>query len=475
MRAAVFSMLAAVLTAAAASVATGCAVDRRPLTRTPAYVGAIDAVSKAAEDAPRGAGELSAGWSRVEIKAPAGVPLAGYGDREGAASTGVLDPVYVRAFAIESGPARAVIFTADLLLTSPEVVGAVAGKLKDKVPREALFFTASHSHSAPGGYVPGMLWELVFGSFDSAALDAVVEAHVRAAELALANLQPATIGYAEAHAPGLVQNRVEKGGLTDDRVLIVRFERIADQASAILWSFACHAVTLPSSNLRLSADYPGVIAAQLEGRKHQVVGYAAGGVGSSNPRYERPDDSRWLTEPLQRALESGIEEARGKARASVAIATAQTLVDLPAPRYRVGRENAILAPFVKAILKTPRATFGAISIDNLVLAHVPVELSGELTRTARARARTQGITLGIFPFNGTYAGYVVPRRVYDLSDEQGEEMLAYETQTLAFFGPWSGDFMMNVALRLAAGVHRAAESVRVSPSWEDSGAASASR
>lgn len=470
MRAALFSIFAAAWAAAA-----GCAVDRRPLTRTPAYVGAIDAVSKAVEDAPRGSGALSAGWSRVEIRAPAGVPLAGYGDRQGVASTGVLDPVYVRAFAIESSGARAVIFTADLLLTSPEVVESVAARLKARLPRDALFFTASHSHSAPGGYVPGVLWELVFGSFDSAAFDAVVDAHARAAELALDNLRPATIGYAEAHAPGLVQNRVEKGGPTDDRVLVVRFERIADRATAILWSFACHAVTLPSSNLKISADYPGVIAAQWEGKTHEVVGYAAGGVGSSNPRHERPHDSRWLTEPLARALESGIEDARSRSRAAVAIARAQAFVDLPAPRYRVGRESAILAPVVQAILKLPRATFGAISIDNLVLAHVPVELSGELTRTARARARTRGITLGIFPFNGTYAGYVVPRRVYDLKDENGEEMLAYETQTLAFFGPWSGDFMMNVALRLAAGVHHAAESVRISPAWRGDEHLSASR
>lgn len=451
-----------ILVAFALFASTACAVDRRPLVRTPAYVSAIDAVGKAAKNAPRGSGELRAGWSRVEVAAPVGVPLAGYGDREGAPSEGVRDPIYVRAFAIESGGTQAVLFAADLLLTSPAVTAAVADALKARgLEREALFFTASHSHSAPGGYVPGLLWELVFGSFDADAFDAVVHAHVAAAEKALDALAPAKIGYAETHVPELIWNRIEKGGPTDDRLLVLRFENLATGASAVFWSFSCHAVILPSSNRRLSADYPGMIAGELEGKTHEVVAYAAGGVGSSNPRYEREDPS-WLLTPLSRALRSTIASAATKSRSTVSLAHAQTDVPLPAPRYRVGREYGLAAPLVQALIDTGRAPFGAIAIDQLVLLHLPAEISGELTRAARGRAERRGVTLGVFPFNGSYAGYVVPHRVYDLPDERGEEMLPYETQTLAFFGKWSGDFMMNVGLRLAAGVRSAAESVRTS-------------
>jgi hypothetical protein len=444
-------------------VSAACAVDRRPLVRTPEYVQAIDAVGKAAKNAPRGSGEVRAGWSRVEISAPAGVPLAGYGEREGAPSEGVLDPIYVRAFVVETPGARAILFTADLLLTSPAVVEAVASELREErdVEPESLFFTASHSHSAAGGYVSGILWELVFGPYDSGAFDAVVKAHVEAAKLALDRLAPAKIGYADTRVPDLIQNRVEKGGPTDDRLLAIHFERLSDQKSAVFWSFSCHAVVLPASNRKLSADYPGMIASELEGKTHEVVGYAAGGVGSSNPRHERPDPS-WLLEPLARALRSTIGDAEKSSRTAVELAHAQATVDLPSPRYRVGRETGLAAPLVQALINSEHAPFGAIAIGDLVLLHLPVEISGELTRAARSRAHRRGITLGVFPFNGSYAGYVVPHRVYDLEDARGEEMLPYETQTLAFFGKWSGDFMMNVGLRLAAGVRSAAESVRLS-------------
>jgi hypothetical protein len=460
------------------------AVDRRPLVRSPAYVQAIDAVNEAIAGAPRGSGALSAGWSRVELAVPPGAPLAGYGEREGAPNVGVLDPVYVRAFALESGGARVVLFTADLLLTSPAVAEAVAKQLAGTIGRDALFFTASHTHSSLGGYIPGVLWELVFGSYDPAAFDAVVAAHAEAAQLALDRLAPARIAAAETSAEGLIMNRVEKHGATDDRVLAILFERIADRKTALFWSFGCHAVTLPASNLRISADYPGVIARRLEAAKHEVVGYAAGGVGSSNPRFEPPaarsapaersgagtpeparaslrPDSEWLTAPLTAALERVTARAKAELRAEVTLAHAQPVVRLPSPRYRVGRESMLPPPLVEAVLSTPSAPFGAIAIDDLVLLHMPAEISGELTRTARAHARSQGVTLGIFPFNSSYAGYVVPRRVYDLEDRYGEEMLAYETQTLAFFGKWSGDFMMNVGLRLAAGVR--AKATRAQP------------
>jgi hypothetical protein len=41
--------------------------------------------------------EFEAGAAAVDITAPVGTPLAGYGDRWGRPSTGIHDPVYARA------------------------------------------------------------------------------------------------------------------------------------------------------------------------------------------------------------------------------------------------------------------------------------------------------------------------------------------------------------------------------------------
>lgn len=441
-------------------------LDRRPLHSTRAYATAVDAIDRAIPDALVARGPLLAGWARAPIDVPTGAPLAGYGDRGGAAHLGVRDPVQVRAFAFSAGtwpvgqgrdPARSVVvvFAADLLLVPPIVAEQVRAALGDVVAPEGLFFTASHTHSGPGGFAPGLIWELVFGPYDPRSADAVVRAHVDAAKRAIAELAPARIGSADVAVPGLVMNRVERDGPTDDHLFVLRIEK-DDGRRAALWSFGCHAVTLPSSNLALSADYPGEVARELEGRDVELAGFAAGGVGSSNPRYERPD-ARWLVEPLVRALRTGLDDARKNARASGTVAAHTLSVPMPSARYRVERELMVWPVAIESLVELGHADFGAIAIGDTVLAHVPGELSGELTREARADARARGLHLAVLPFDGSYVGYVVPRRVYDLPEERGEEMLHYETHTLAFYGPFGADLIMSLALRLATGVHTIGE------------------
>src|SRR5205814_1104733 len=112
----------------------------------------------------------------------------------------------------------------------------------------------------------------------------------------------------------------EKNGPTDDRLFLILFER-DDGRRALYWSFACHAVTLSFENRLVSADYPGVVARELEGASFDLVAYAAGGVGSSNPRRERRATSLWLTAPLVRALKKGVETAAAHADAEGALAS----------------------------------------------------------------------------------------------------------------------------------------------------------
>lgn len=440
------------------AVASACApLDRRPPLR--AYQSGLARTISAVAHAREGRGEFRAGWSRVQIDLPAGVPLAGYGDRDGAPSTGTADPVYARAFAIGAGPSKrsiVLVLTADILLSSPRVADAVRAQLRSLLSPEAVFFTASHTHSGPGGYIGGFIWELVFGPYDQRAFDAVVRAQITAGREAIASMAPARIGSAELDVPGLSINRVERDGPTDPRLFVLALEHTGSNEKAALWSFGCHAVTLPAENRRLSADYPGTVAAAFEGGEYAVLGYAAGGVGSTNPRYERPDDSTWLTAPLIAGLRRALSIAHRSARASGGIASAQTLVEVPQPRYRIARDRMLFPALVEPILDTRRALFGAVAIDDTVLVHLPGELSGELSRDARALAAKHGIHMALFPFNGSYLGYVVPRRVYDLPEERGGELYTYETRVVSFLGPYGADWMMKLGLRLAAGVHRAA-------------------
>jgi hypothetical protein len=438
------------LLATALALAGACApLNRTPPFRSPAYAKAVREV----DEAPLrfGADELQASWARVEIDAPRGVPLAGYGDRHGVPSRGVRDPSYVRAFAVRAGGSTILLFTADLLLLDPWIASAIRSELKDLVAADAIFFTASHTHSGPGGYTRGLLWELVFGPYDQRAFDAVVRAHVTAGREALSSLAPARLGSAHVPVSGLSANRVERGGPTDDELFLLTFER-EDHRRALLWSFGCHAVTLGPDNLFLSADYPGVIARDLEGAGFDMVAYAAGGIGSSNPRYERRQ-TEWLTGPLRRGIERGLRLAEANAKSAGRVASVQTTVSLPPFRYRIAPDRMILTPLLKVVVDIQGAAMGAIAINDVLLVHSPAEVSGELTREIRRDAARRGINLALLPFDGSYVGYVVPQRVYDLPEDKGAELFEYETRTMAFLGPYEADLLLNLELRLAERVH----------------------
>jgi hypothetical protein len=217
---------------------------------------------------------------------------------------------------------------------------------------------------------------------------------------------------------------------------------------------------LPETNFLLSADYPGELARKFEGGDLEVLGFAAGGVGSSNPRHG-DEHMNLLVDPLVSALGRGLSKAQAESKATGALASAQVQVPIPPFRYRVSRETMLL-PWVTALLiGREDVSFGAIAIDDVLLLHLPVELSGELSDRARMRARKKGLRLAPLTFNGSYIGYVVSSRVYDLPEEKGEEMLSYETQVMTFLGPWGADFALNLGLRLASAVHKAT----VRPTW----------
>lgn len=430
------------------AVAACAPLDRKKPFDEPAFVASVDAIGRAVRGTEVGEGTFVAGWARAPIRVPSQAPLAGYGDREGAPHEGTADEVAVRAFVFGAGEHRVLVFSADLLLVDPAVVAAVTSRLSD-VPPDRIFFTATHTHSGPGGFVPGVLWEIAFGGFVDAAFEAVVDAHVRAAKEAWAAVEPARIGSASVRVPSLIANRVETNGPVDDELFLLRFERVRDGRVAALWVYGCHAVTRPASNLLLSGDYPADVAAKVD---VDLLGFAAGGVGSSNPKHERKTHA-WIVNPLVSAVRRALRIAAARSRTSGVVASARAYAPTPRFRYRVTRDVMVWGAPISALVDMPVLTFGSIMIDHTVWAFMPAEMSGELTAAMRRDARRHGVQLAVTSFNGTYVGYIVPRRVYDLPDELAADMHHYESHVMAFFGPYGGDLMVNLGLRMARGVH----------------------
>ncbi|MCC6740380.1 MAG: hypothetical protein IT452_15150, partial [Planctomycetia bacterium] len=64
---------------------------------------------------PAAADTLRAGFAREDLTPSRNVPLAGYGDRKGAPSTGVHDRVWARAAVFESEDRKAAVLSVDLV------------------------------------------------------------------------------------------------------------------------------------------------------------------------------------------------------------------------------------------------------------------------------------------------------------------------------------------------------------------------
>ena len=92
---------------------------------------------------------FSAGYYRIDVTPPLGVPLSGYYSRR--AMTGILDPLYATCLALSDGKSKAVVVALDNLQVYETVIAQMKEAIKAKtgLPPEAVFIHASHIHTGP--------------------------------------------------------------------------------------------------------------------------------------------------------------------------------------------------------------------------------------------------------------------------------------------------------------------------------------
>ena len=147
------------------------------------------------------------------------VPLAGYGGRKGEPSTGVHDSIFARAAALKVGDNLVVFVTAGLLIMPPDVTDSVTARLSAAgLSRNQLFFSASHTHSGPGGWGQGWLAGQFSGKYNPNIEKWLIRQLTEVVKSALADLQPAQIGSGSFKAGTLTRNRLvgELGTKNDD-------------------------------------------------------------------------------------------------------------------------------------------------------------------------------------------------------------------------------------------------------------------
>jgi hypothetical protein len=418
-------------------------------------------------------GPLKVGWGVAKITPPRPTPMAGFGDRYGKKFQGVHDEVYAKAVAFSDGMDTAVLIGCDLLLVNHTLAKKIREQVSGYTPLKAgqLFFTASHSHSGPGGFAPGFMNErAAFGTFDPALPDYLAGKFAEAITCAYRTMLPARVAHGSANAGDCIGNRARDAPVDSElSFMIVQKE---DGARCYVTSFSAHPTVLGSRNLLLSADYPGYLQRYIEKETGGTCIYLGGAVGSMGNRVpadalkalqaasRSPDDPFLRCQALGETLARRVldSSANLESRRALDVASIGIPIEMPPPAWRVvGRLSLGLFgpdwgmnPFVMRALGVSNAGWmSAVRLGDVVLVNVPGDLSGEISVVWKQWAAGQRINLWNSGFSGEYAGYISPDKYFDeVYDKDSKGELAYETGFMSLAGPHQEAFFSALMQRM---------------------------
>jgi hypothetical protein len=444
---------------------------------------------------------LTAGTHGVVLTPPVGIPLSGFVGRGPA--TDVHDDLSATALVLAGGSRgtgpgdpRFAIVALDLIgLYSEGLVAALKDSITAAtgIPGEQVFLACSHTHYGPvvaeSGDMPG--GHSAQAAAYRARLAVAVAECVSAADAARVPVSVSAGGETirlgvNRRLPtpdGKIALAPNPDGHVDPDLSIVRFDAVAPQSPvpqerpasdvttvATVVSYACHPSSLESSVRSISADFPGVLRAELERRIGGRALFLQGAAGDIDPPDKRPDWSRLArigatladaavrastgsrpvrsTPVLSRRARVAVPR-RGAASVEAAEADLASWEDALAASDRrdaarwwvelkIGEARAVVDALRKGRSPTIDADIAALRIGDVALAFVPAELFSELgvmikERSPAARTIVVGYTDGALWYVPTRAAFA----------EGG-----YEVVDACRVAPGAGEFLVDRVLDL---------------------------
>lgn len=235
---------------------------------------------------------MKIGFAKRQITPPLGLELGGYAGYR--PNSGVHDPLYCKAIALEQEGLRHALVVLDLMCADESLCLCIAKSVAHLgIARERLIVSAIHSHAAPAGVIPGegalaRVNEAIIPENPdfSAYMDMVIAAAVAACEEAVMTLEPFQLRAARGPMPPIGSER-HTGEQPNGALTAVEF-RTASGKSAIFYSFPCHPTVLSAANLQVSADFVGGIEGLLGAG---FAMFANGAAGDISTRFTRRESS----------------------------------------------------------------------------------------------------------------------------------------------------------------------------------------
>ena len=380
------------------------------------------------------------GVAEVDLTPASPVPLAGFIDQVIRPYEGVNSTCFAKALTIASQTSTVTVLAVDMLLVDERMARSVLARTG--LACEQIYFTATHTHSGPGGWGNHPLERLVSGSFDPEVFDRLAG---RIAEVVLASrsrLDPAEVAFVQTYPTGLQRNRIVPGQPTNDALSAWIF-RSSDPASgrrvlATLAVFGAHATISHPVPPRLGGDYPSAFAAALRDEVDAgVVLFAAGTVGDASPIRPPATTQRQSVEAYGKLLATGL--ARGfeaaEFRPVIELANLGLVVDLPPVQIPFFSPSLRFSPLLSWWVGKRTTYLHVLKLGPAILVGFPGDYSGHLG------VRLKGpVPVVSTSFNGDYKGYLVSNEVFRRPDP-----FCYETRWMSFFGGNLGDDLTNLS------------------------------
>ena len=360
---------------------------------------------------------FEAGAAKVEITAPVGTPMNGFGARNARGSVGVHDPLWARCLYLDDGQTDVFLINCDLVFINPELRARVLELAPDGVVRERIILTATHTHYAQGAMNRKLPLRFVAGGFNPDVLEKTAAGIAKSMEEALKNKQRAAIGYGTIEQKNLTLNRRFDGGPTDTQIGVILVENADGAPISVVANMAAHPTSVPGEDFYLmSADYPGFYYLEMEALTSPgCVPLFLNGAEGDQTIASPEDTSGWArTERVGRLLAGRVKEAMDK-------------IECKEEALTVGFAEPTLPATLASAFQPKRTVLHTLEIGSLLMCFFPgepcVELGLEMRRRALDTGYAANFSVGL---SNDYLNYFVPPDLYD--------DLIYEN-AMNFFGP----------------------------------------
>lgn len=411
------------------ALATLTTVDRSPIESQNFYRETFENLEKTPWEGSEGNFWL-AGWGKANVTPDKPVDLVGYAPR--GPYEFVQDSSFVKAITLSNGKTRVSWLNFELLIVHPALAQAVEdGVKKAGIETDQLLFTATHTHSGMGGYMPGPLGEMAFGGYEQKVVDLLVEKSVIALQAAIASQDTVSLSFRKAEAADLVANRFIKGGPFDPFVRQLVFTK-KDGTKATLFTYSAHATCMSSKFMGLSGDYPKYLTQNMEKREYEFALFAAGTVGSHRPI--SPGNTPEKVQQYAAALDSAIwmKMTQLDTLKNPRISISRLDIQLREPHLRIS-DNLRIRPWLfNYLLGETNPHLDITQIGNLLIISSSGELSGVFYEEWEKLARENKLHLIVTVFNGGYIGYITPDEFYDEH--------YHEVREMNWYGPGNGSY-----------------------------------